>query len=414
MDTRTLSICSGYGGIELGLKAVIPRTRVVCYVENEVTQSSILGARIRDGILDDAPIWTDLRTFDAKPWRGKVDIVTGGFPCQPHSIAGRKRGANDPRELSGDVLRIADELGRPTLFLENVPHIKRFYWDEIRPKLRAMGYRTEEVLITARETGAPHKRQRLFILANNGYPELKGWFSLAEQRIRKSLCEFASQSGLLEDSFSARRRGWSEGLQQEGRARRTTSTAQAERSGSTLGDNNNESGNLLRCKLRPESNRTVKDVLNANNTGISPRGDGVDGDKPSENKGRHGQSLTEPTRPSEGNELAYDGSEGLQGGLDRNLEGEERKHDESVEYNGCISRYDVGHCDIDLPVYPPGPEDNSGWSYVLSQVPEVEPSFCRMANGSTPWVGEQLRSIGNGVVPAVAAKAWLLCVRRFG
>ena len=394
MDTRTLSICSGYGGIELGLKAVIPRTKVVCYVENEVTQSSILGARIRDGILDDAPIWTDLRTFDAKPWRGKVDIVTGGFPCQPHSIAGRKRGANDPRELSGDVLRIADELGRPTLFLENVPHIKRFYWDEIRPKLRAMGYRTEEVLITARETGAPHKRQRLFILANNGYPELKGWFSLAEERIRKSLGEFASQSGLLEDSFSARRRGWSEGLQQEGGTRRSGGTAQTERSGGTL-----ESGNP---------------ILNANNTGISPRGDGVDGDKPSENKGRHGQSLAEPTGPSEGNELAYDGSERLQGGLDRNLEGEERKHDESVEYNGCISRYDVGHCDIDLPVYPPGPEDNNGWSYVLSQVPEVEPSFCRMANGSTPWVGEQLRSIGNGVVPAVAAKAWLLCVRRFG
>ena len=394
MDTRTLSICSGYGGIELGLKAVIPRTRGVCDVEHEGTQSSILGARIRDGILDDAPIWTDLRTFDANPWRGKVDIVTGGFPCQPHSIAGRKRGADDPRELSGDVLRIADELGRPTLFLENVPHIKRFYWDEIRPKLRAMGYRTEEVLVTARETGAPHKRQRLFILANSGYPELKGWFSLAEQRIRKSLGEFASQSGLLEDSFSARRRGWSEGLQQEGGTRRSGGTAQAERSGSTL-----ESGNP---------------ILNANNTGISPRGDGVDGDKPSENKGRHGQSLAEPTRPSEGIELAYDGSEGLQGGLDRNSEGEERKHDESVEYNGCISRYDIGHCDIDLPVYPPGPEDNSGWSYVLSQVPEVEPSFCRVANGSTPWVGEQLRSIGNGVVPAVAAKAWLLCVRRFG
>ena len=387
MDTRTLSICSGYGGIELGLKAVIPRTRVVCYVENEVTQSSILGARIRDGILDDAPIWTDLRTFDAKPWRGKVDIVTGGFPCQPHSIAGRKRGADDPRELSGDVLRIADELGRPTLFLENVPHIKRFYWDEIRPKLRAMGYRTEEVLVTARETGAPHKRQRLFILANSGYPELKGWFSLAEQRIRKSLGEFASQSGLLEDSFSARRRGWSEGLQQEGGTRRSGGTAQTERSSGTL-----ESGNP---------------ILNANG-----RGKEMAATTGKRLQGAEHRVSGDATQPSP--ELAYDGSEGLQGGLDRNSEGEERKHDESVEYNGCISRHDVGHCDIDLPVYPPGPEDNSGWSYVLSQVPEVEPSFCRVANGSTPWVGEQLRSIGNGVVPAVAAKAWLLCVRRFG
>ena len=289
MDTRTLSICSGYGGIELGLKAVIPRTRVVCYVENEVTQSSILGARIRDGILDDAPIWTDLRTFDAKPWRGKVDIVTGGFPCQPHSIAGRKRGADDPRELSGDVLRIADELGRPTLFLENVPHIKRFYWDEIRPKLRAMGYRTEEVLITARETGAPHKRQRLFILANSGYPELKGWFSLAEERIRKSLGEFASQSGVLVDTISER----------------------------------------------------------------------LQGDSRSTGKEEHVQR----------------------------------------------SRH--------VPLYPPGPDDHEGWAHVLTDMPSLKPTFCRVAAGPTPWVGEQLRSIGNGVVPASAARAFLLLSKRF-
>ena len=97
MDTHTLSICTGYGGIELGLKPIMPRIRTVCYVENEVGASKILGARIRDGILDDAPIWTDLRTFDAKAWRGKIHLVTGGFPCQPHSIAGKKQGPDDTR-----------------------------------------------------------------------------------------------------------------------------------------------------------------------------------------------------------------------------------------------------------------------------------------------------------------------------
>ena len=166
VDTRTvISICSGYGGIELGLQSVIP-ARTVCYVENEVSVATILAARMEDGTLDQAPIWTDLRTFDPEPWRNKVDILAGGFPCQPHSVAGKQKGEDDPRELSGEVLRIAEGLGYPTLFLENVPGIVRYYWDTIRPKLREMGYEIEEGLFSASETGAPHKRQRVFILAN--------------------------------------------------------------------------------------------------------------------------------------------------------------------------------------------------------------------------------------------------------
>ena len=168
MDTCTrnvLSICSGYGGIELGLE-MVERTRTVCYVENEIGAASILAARMEDNTLDSAPIWSDLRSFDPEPWRGKVDIIAGGFPCQPHSVAGSQRGEDDPRELSGEVLRIAAGLGYPTLFLENVPGIMRFYYENIRPRLQGMGYTTQEGLFTAEETGAPHRRQRLFILAH--------------------------------------------------------------------------------------------------------------------------------------------------------------------------------------------------------------------------------------------------------
>jgi len=168
VDTRTtnvLSICSGYGGIELGLRSVI-NSVTVSYLENEASACAILASRIRDGSLDDAPIWTDLRTFDPEPWRGKVDILAGGFPCQPHSVAGNKLGEDDPRELSGEVIRIADGLGLPDLFLENVPGIMRFYYENIRPRLQGMGYTTQEGLFTAEETGAPHRRQRLFILAH--------------------------------------------------------------------------------------------------------------------------------------------------------------------------------------------------------------------------------------------------------
>ncbi|SVE06535.1 uncharacterized protein METZ01_LOCUS459389, partial [marine metagenome] len=130
--------------------------------------------RIKDGLLDDAPIWTDLRTFDATAWRGRVHLITGGFPCQPHSVAGNRKGADDSRELSGEVLRIAEELGYPTLFLENVPGIRKFWYYNVRPRLQSMGYRVEEVLVTAAETGAPHKRQRLFILAHHVSKGLQG------------------------------------------------------------------------------------------------------------------------------------------------------------------------------------------------------------------------------------------------
>jgi DNA (cytosine-5)-methyltransferase 1 len=176
--TRTninlISVCSGYGGIELGLRSVIP-TQTVCYVENELGVASILAARMADGSLDPAPIWSDVRTFDPEPWRGKVDILTSGFPCQPYSFAGSRLGEDDSRELSGEILRIATGLGYPTLFLENVPGILRFYWDSIRPQLRAMGYQVAEGLFTAEETGAPHKRKRLFILAHSYHTRLQGW-----------------------------------------------------------------------------------------------------------------------------------------------------------------------------------------------------------------------------------------------
>jgi len=358
VDTHTLSICSGYGGIELGLRTVIPRTRVVCYVENEVAQSQILASRIKDGGLDDAPIWTDLRTFDATAWSGKVHLLTGGFPCQPHSVAGQKRGADDPRELSGEVLRIADELGRPTLFLENVPGIRRFYWDNIRPRLQEMGYRTEEVLVTARETGAPHKRQRLFIMANAGYPELSGWFQTAKRFIYESLDQFASQSGILADGDGSRISTHGHGTEREEQER------------AQEGED----------RSLDEPTGQVEDMV-----------DTISGGAQESYAGRQ-SGKQQRDCPSE--EVADSNAERLQGD----------GHTGKETYDGR-SRH--------VPLYPPGPDDYEGWTHVLTDVPSLEPTFCRVAHGSTPWVDKQLRSIGNGVVPASAARAFLLLSRRF-
>lgn len=78
---RILSLCSGIGGLELGLKLAEPRSRTVCYVELETYAASVLVARMEEKILDEAPIWDSVFTFDGRPWRGKVDCITGGFPC---------------------------------------------------------------------------------------------------------------------------------------------------------------------------------------------------------------------------------------------------------------------------------------------------------------------------------------------
>jgi len=161
---RTLSAFSGYGGFELGLSRVAD-IKPVCYIERDVAQASVLVSRIQEGLLPDAPIWSDVKSFECEPWRGKVDLITAGFPCQPHSVAGKKLGENDERNLWPEVVRLARELRYPTLFCENVPGILRYYHDVIKPELQGMGYRVAEGLYTASETGAPHRRQRLFFLA---------------------------------------------------------------------------------------------------------------------------------------------------------------------------------------------------------------------------------------------------------
>src|ERR1043165_987437 len=77
----TISLCSGIGGLELGIASVVP-IRTVCYVESEAYAAATLVARMEEGRLHPAPVWNDIRTFDGRPWRGVVDIVTAGYPCQ--------------------------------------------------------------------------------------------------------------------------------------------------------------------------------------------------------------------------------------------------------------------------------------------------------------------------------------------
>lgn len=167
MALCSLSLCAGIGGIDLGLRAGLDGAhRTVCYVERDAYCASVLAARMADGHLDDAPIWADLRTFDAEPWRGVVDIVTAGYPCTPFSYAGHRKGAEDPRHLWPYVAHIVATI-RPTyVFCENVPGHLTMGFREVVNDLSRLGYTVKAGIFSAAEVGAHHMRKRLYFVAH--------------------------------------------------------------------------------------------------------------------------------------------------------------------------------------------------------------------------------------------------------
>jgi DNA (cytosine-5)-methyltransferase 1 len=161
-----LSVCTGGGGLDLGIRLAIPEARAVCCVEYEATACAILASRMEEGFLAPAPIWTDLRTFDGEQWYRKIHILTGGYPCQPFSHSGRRKGDSDPRHLWPEVRRVVEECEAPVLFFENVEGHLSLGFEEVRDALLKMGYDVEAGLFYAEEVGAPHERPRLFILGS--------------------------------------------------------------------------------------------------------------------------------------------------------------------------------------------------------------------------------------------------------
>ena len=161
-----LSLFSGAGGGLLGSKLL--GWKCVGYVEQNEYCQRVLRARIRDGFLDDAPIFPDVRTFNGRPYRGRVDIVTAGFPCQPFSVAGRRKGAGDERNMWPDTIRIIREVRPRCALLENVPGlISSGYFGTVLGDLAESGFDAEWCVLSAQDCGAPHIRKRLWIVASN-------------------------------------------------------------------------------------------------------------------------------------------------------------------------------------------------------------------------------------------------------
>lgn len=161
-----ISLCAGTGAFDMGIRLAVPHARTVCYVEVEAYACAVLAARIKDRTMDDAPIWSDLTTFDGEPWRGAVDCIIAGLPCTPYSTAGKQRGHDDERAIWPAAIRIIEAVRPAMVFFENVPNFLRFF-RPVGEELSRLGYEYQAGIFSAEECGAPQRRERLFILAHS-------------------------------------------------------------------------------------------------------------------------------------------------------------------------------------------------------------------------------------------------------
>jgi len=176
-----ISLCAGYGGIDLGLRRVFPTCRTVAYVEIEAFAVANLVAKMEEGELDQAPIWTNLKTLPLEAFPTGLEIISGGFPCQPFSAAGKREGDEDPRHLFPYIKNAIRTIQPRIVFLENVEGIisaklKGDGWEDpagtpvllhVIRELERVGYRATAGVFSAAEVGATHQRKRVFILAHS-------------------------------------------------------------------------------------------------------------------------------------------------------------------------------------------------------------------------------------------------------
>jgi len=185
-----LALFAGAGGGILGGKLLGWRT--VCAVEWEPYPASVLCARQNDGLLPPFPIWDDIQTFDGNPWRGIVDVVSGGFPCTDISAAGK--GAGIDGENSGlwrEMARVICEVQPRFAFVENSSMLTSRGLGRVLGDLASMGFDARWGVLGAADVGANHQRDRIWIVANSnrryGWRECGGFGRKTNSKIERDL-----------------------------------------------------------------------------------------------------------------------------------------------------------------------------------------------------------------------------------
>lgn len=174
-----LSLFSGIGGFDLA--ALWEEIETVAQVENDEWC-----LRVLEKNFPNAKRFTDIRKFNGKPYRDKIDILTGGFPCQPFSFAGKRKGKKDLRFLWPEMLRVIREIRPRFVVGENVPGIIGMALDKVLSDLEALGYTTETFVIPACAKNAPHRRDRVWVVAySNSTGRKKQYASSFSEKKRK-------------------------------------------------------------------------------------------------------------------------------------------------------------------------------------------------------------------------------------
>ena len=181
---RELALFAGAGGGILGGRLLGWRT--VCAVESNAYAASVLLARQNDGTFPPFPIWDDVLTFDGRPWRGLVEVISGGFPCQDISVAGRGEGIDGEKSgLWSEFARIIREVRPRFIFVENSPALTYRGLGIVLGDLASMGFDAEWCVLGAHNVQAPHKRDRIWILARD-----------ADSKGKSNESEYAKESRL--------------------------------------------------------------------------------------------------------------------------------------------------------------------------------------------------------------------------
>ncbi|RKG45145.1 MULTISPECIES: DNA cytosine methyltransferase [Acinetobacter] len=194
-----LALFAGAGGGILGSHLLGWNT--ICAVERDAYAAQILAQRQNDGILPSFPIWSDVCSFDGKPWRGIIDVISGGFPCQDISSAGKGAGIDGARSgMWAEMARIIGEVRPRYVFVENSPMLVSRGLTRVISDLAKMGYDAQWARFSASNFGAPHERDRLWIVANaNGER-----FSVEDfpSRLQKKITGFGGNDSNMADAKS--------------------------------------------------------------------------------------------------------------------------------------------------------------------------------------------------------------------
>ena len=363
---NSLSLFSGAGGGLLAEKYLL-NWRSIGYVENNVYCQKVLAQRIEEGFLELAPLWGDIDEFiesgAVDQYKGLTDVVTGGFPCQPFSVAGRRKGKDDSRNCWPQTIEVIRRVRPRWFFGENVPGLLNSgYFPEILGSLAEAGYDARWIVLGVDDVGGNHRRKRLWLLAES-HSEPR-----SSRQPRRAGGELSTESEGLRGGESQGKTGQESGGSSSDVADSPDKRSEERHSERSQQTEEGEADNALpRSKDVAHPEGEQRNVSN-DDSGISMEGEQVSQSGDSSGSNPMADTLSDPERSS------YWGEVG---------EGEQRWEDTDIH-----QWYEVGG----------NPTDFGGqWS--------VEPGVGRVAHGVASRV-DRLKALGNGQCSLVAGVAW--------